>query len=193
MSEPDGSSGGPSKAGRTGSAGGDGGGKSHTDWYLLGGTILLYALLFVVDPGNASAALGSALSLALTIAPILLLVTVFVALVNYAVTGDAIAAALGSESGVTGYLVAIVGGVLSHGPVYAWYTLLADLRERGMRDGLIAVFLYNRAIKLPLLPLFLYYFDVEYAAVLLGTMVVASVVQGVVVEWVLSWWTRAPT
>lgn len=184
MSDSDGSSGGPSKPGKKGSGGG---GQSRTDWYLLGGTVLLYALLFVVDPANASAALGSARSLALTIAPILVLVTVFVALVNYAVTADAIAAYLGSESGATGYLVAIVAGVLSHGPVYAWYTLLADLRERGVRDGLIAVFLYNRAIKLPLLPLFLYYFDVDYAAVLLGTMVVASVVQGVVVEWVLSW------
>lgn len=191
MSDSDGSSGGPPKPGRKGSGDGGGGGQSRTDRSLLGGTILLYALLFVVDPSNASAALGSAWSLALTIAPILVLVTAFVALVNYAVTADVIAAYLGSESGATGYLVAIVGGVLSHGPVYAWYTLLADLRERGMRDGLIAVFLYNRAIKLPLLPLFLYYFDVEYAAVLLGTMVVASVVQGVVVEWVLSWWTHA--
>jgi uncharacterized membrane protein YraQ (UPF0718 family) len=191
VSDSDVRSGGPPKPGRKGSGGGGGGGQSRTDYSLLGGTILLYALLFVVDPSNASAALGSAWSLALTIAPILVLVTAFVALVNYAVTADAIAAYLGSESGATGYLVAIVGGVLSHGPVYAWYTLLADLRERGMRDGLIAVFLYNRAIKLPLLPLFLYYFDVEYAAVLLGTMVVASIVQGVVVEWVLSWWTHA--
>jgi uncharacterized membrane protein YraQ (UPF0718 family) len=191
VSDSDGSAGGASKPGKNGSGDGGGGGQSRTDWHLLGGTILLYALLFVVDPANASAALESAWSLALTIAPILLLVTAFVALVNYAVTVDAIARYLGSESGATGYLVAIVGGVLSHGPVYAWYTLLADLRERGMRDGLIAVFLYNRAIKLPLLPLFLYYFDVEYAAVLLGTMVVASVVQGVVVEWVLAWWTHA--
>jgi uncharacterized membrane protein YraQ (UPF0718 family) len=170
-----------------------GGGQSRTDRYLLGGMILLYALLFVVDPGNASAALGSAWSLALTIAPILVLVTAFVTLINYAVTADAIARYLGNESGATGYLVAIAGGVLSHGPVYAWYTLLADLRDRGMRDGLVAVFLYNRAIKLPLLPLFLYYFDVDYAAALLGTMVVASIVQGVVVEWVLSWWTRGPS
>jgi len=179
---------GPKPAGGGGRGGGSGGGQSRTDYYLLGATVLLYALLFVVDPGNASAALGSARSLAVTIAPILLLVTGFVALVNYAVTADAIARYLGGESGATGYLVAIVGGVLSHGPVYAWYTLLADLRARGMRDGLIAVFLYNRAIKLPLLPLFLYYFDLDYAAVLLGTTVVASVVQGVAVEWLLSWW-----
>lgn len=206
MSDSDGSAGQPSNPGTkskkvpgdgggdgAGVYGGGGGGQSHTDYSLLGGTVLLYALLFVVDPGNASAALGSAWSLALTITPILVLVTAFVAFVNYAVTADAIATYLGSESGVRGYLVAILGDVLSHGPVYAWYTLLADLRERGMRDGLIAVFLYNRAIKLPLLPLFLYYFDGDYAAVLLGTMVVASIVQGVAVEWVLSWWNHAPS
>jgi uncharacterized membrane protein YraQ (UPF0718 family) len=166
--------------------GSNGGRQSRTDWYLLAGTALLYVALFAVDPNNATAALASSWSLALTIAPILLLVTLFVALSNYAVTPAAIATYLGADSGATGYVIAAVGGVLSHGPVYAWYSLLADLRDRGMRDGLIAVFLYNRAIKLPLLPLFVYYFRIEYAAVLLCTMVVASIVQGIAIERLLS-------
>jgi uncharacterized membrane protein YraQ (UPF0718 family) len=141
-----------------------------------------YVLVLAVDPANGWAALANSWSLAVTIAPVLGVVTVFVALVNYVVTPDAIATHLGAGSGARGYVVAAVGGVLSHGPVYAWYTLLADLREAGMRDGLLAVFLYNRAIKLPLLPLFLYYFDATFAAVLLATMVGASVFQGLLVD-----------
>mgnify|MGYP006297313289 CR=1 FL=1 len=161
-------------------------GQSNTDWYVLAGIVLVYGLVFVLDPTGAMESLASSWAIAITIAPILVLVTVFVAASHYAVSPDLIATYLGSDSGAIGYLVAIGGGVLSHGPVYAWYTLLADLRERGMRDGLIAVFLYNRAIKIPLLPLFLYYFRLEYAVVLLGSMILASIVQGIAVDRFLS-------
>ena len=162
------------------------GGGSNTDWYILAGMAVVYVILLVVDTEHATTALSNSWSLALTIAPILLRVSVFVGLSHYAVSPQTIASYIGAESGVTGYAIAIGGGILSHGPVYAWYHFLADLRERGMRDGLIAVFLYNRAIKLPLLPMFLYYFEVEYAAVLFGIMIVASIFQGIVVERLVS-------
>ena len=47
---------------------------------------------------------------------------------------------------------------------------------------MIAVVLYHRAIKLPLLPVFLAYFDVTFAIVLFGTIVVASILQGLLID-----------
>ena len=60
----------------------------------------------------------------------------------------------------------LAAGMLSTGPAYAWYGLLADLRTRGMRSALLAVLLYARAIKLPLLPLLAHYFGFAYMLVL---------------------------
>ncbi|MEA2074619.1 MAG: hypothetical protein U9O85_02630 [Euryarchaeota archaeon] len=58
----------------------------------------------------------------------------------------------GEGSGIKGWFLAISAGIISHGPIYIWYPLLKELRDRGMRSGLIAAFMYSRAIKIPLLP-----------------------------------------
>jgi len=53
-----------------------------------------------------------------------------------------------------------------------------------MRDGLIAVFLYNRAVKIPLLPLMIYYFGAVFAVALTFYTVLASVIEGKIIEMV---------
>ncbi len=86
---------------------------------------------------------------------------------------------LGGEAGIKGWLIAAVGGVLAAGPVYAWYALLRELRENGMRASLAAVFLYSRAVKLPLLPLMIHYFGAAYTLVLCLYLLGFSIVSGV--------------
>ncbi len=53
-----------------------------------------------------------------------------------------------------------------------------------MRSGLIAAFLYSRAIniKIPLLPLMVYYFGALFVVVLLPYIVIASLVVGEIIE-----------
>ncbi len=46
-----------------------------------------------------------------------------------------------------------VAGILSAGAIYLWYEILSELRKKGLRYEYIALFLYERAIKIPLLPL----------------------------------------
>ena len=53
-----------------------------------------------------------------------------------------------------------------------------------MRSGLIAAFLYNRAIKIPLLPVMVYYFGIRFVGTLLVWMILASVVEGKMIEMV---------
>jgi len=84
-----------------------------------------------------------------------------------------------------GWLTAIVTGILSTGPVYAWYAVLHDLREKGMRTSLISVVLYNRAIKLPLLPLLIHYFGLTYTVVLALYLIGFSIIGGIILEKVL--------
>jgi len=75
-----------------------------------------------------------------------------------------------------GWSLTICSGI-SHGPVYVGYPSLKDLGTRGMRNVVIAVFLYNRVDKAPLLPMMIYYFGVLFVVVLTATMVIASLAQ----------------
>ena len=81
-----------------------------------------------------------------------------------------------------GWVVAVIGGVLSVGPVYPWYALLKELRTKGMRTALIAVFLYNRGIKLPLLPLMIHYFGMAFTLILAAYLTLFSLLSGVIME-----------
>ena len=106
-------------------------------------------------------------------------------IMNYIVNPKTIAKYVGEESGIKGWLLSISAGILSHGPIYVWYPLLKDLRNHGMRIGLIAVFIYNRAIKIPLLPLMIYYFGLMFVVVLTIYMIIASVIQGKLIDLVI--------
>ena len=78
-------------------------------------------------------------------------------------------------------LVAAVAGILSAGPIYAWYPMLKDLRQKGADYSLIAVFLVNRAVKPFLLPVMASLFGWAYVLMLTiltvaGSFAVAFVV-----------------
>jgi len=116
------------------------------------------------------------------IGPVLLIVFVVMFLTNLFFENKSISRFLGKGSGFRGWMVAIAGGIVSSGPIYMWYPLLSDLKEKGMRDSLIATFLYNRAIKIPLLPMMVHYFGWDFTLALSIYMVLFSVVNGVIVQ-----------
>jgi len=72
--------------------------------------------------------------------------------------------------------------VLSTGPIYMWYPLLADLKNKGLSYGLIACFLYNRGIKITLLPIAIFYFGWKYVLVLSLAMIFVSIIQGILLN-----------
>jgi len=107
-------------------------------------------------------------------------------IVDLFVKPQSISKHLGKESGIKGWIYAIVAGIISTGPIYMWYPLLSDLKKRGAREAYIVTFLYNRAIKPALLPLFIFYFGLKYVIILTVVMIVASVFQGIMVETLLN-------
>jgi len=154
--------------------------------YFLGLVLLLYLVLYLLEPASIQKALRASGEVLVTIAPILVIIIGFMVLLNYFITPKTVSKYMGQGSGVKGWLLAITSGILSHGPIYIWYPLLQELREAGMRSGLVAAFLYNRAIKLPLLPLMIYYFGTMFVAVLLVYMVIVSVIEGKLIEFIES-------
>jgi len=104
------------------------------------------------------------------------------AVTNYFIKPSFLVKIMGKKSGVLGWIIAIITGIISTGPIYMWYPLLADLKKKGVRQGLIATFLYNRAIKIPLLPMIILYFGLPYTIILTIVMMIISVIQGLIIE-----------
>jgi uncharacterized membrane protein YraQ (UPF0718 family) len=148
--------------------------------------LLLYLLLVLVKPERAEQALRASGSILLQIAPVLLVVVGVMGLLNFVISPGQVSKYVGKGSGLKGWVLVISTGLMSYGPIYLWYPLLGDLQAQGMRSGLIAAFLYNRAIKLPYLLLMVYYFGLAFVLVLLIYMILASVIEGVVIELVES-------
>jgi len=144
--------------------------------------IILYVVLSFFDSENIYRSLYASLQIIIQILPVLILVILLMGAVNYFLKPKIVSKHLGKESGVKGWLLAISIGILSHGPIYVWYPLLKDLHNQGMRTGLVAVFLYNRAIKIPLLPVMIYYFGFTFVVVLMVWMVIASLIEGKIID-----------
>jgi uncharacterized membrane protein YraQ (UPF0718 family) len=156
-----------------------------TGGLFLAAVCLAYVALGLFSPETALAGLRGFLGLLVKILPTLAIVFALLFLGNLFVDSRTIARYLGRGSRRGGWLIAIVAGIISAGPIYLWYPLLSDLKEKGMREALIATFLYNRAVKIPLLPMMVLYFGPKLAVILTAYMILFSVLNGIMVERIL--------
>lgn len=143
---------------------------------------IIYLTLGIIDIQVVRNALWVLGGLILRISPVLALVFGIMFLTNFLFEAGGIVRMLGEGSGLRGWVFAVLGGIISSGPIYMWYPLLGDLKEKGMRESLIAAFLYNRAIKIPLVPMMVHYFGWPFAVILSLYMVIFSVLNGLAVE-----------
>ena len=151
-------------------------------WVFLFFVMVLYLIVGIIDFEMLQDTLPILGRLVLRVFPVLLLVFGIMFVTNLLFGTKNIVNVLGKCSGLKGWILAITGGIVSSGPIYMWYPLLSDLKERGMRDRLVAAFLYSRAIKIPLIPMMVFYFGWPFTIILSLYMVLFSVAIGVVVE-----------
>jgi uncharacterized membrane protein YraQ (UPF0718 family) len=156
--------------------------QSYTSWYFLGIVILAYIIVLFIEPEAIVPSLKFFLSIITKIIPVFIVIFILLVLFDLFITPKTIVKHLGENAGVKGWIYSIIGGILSTGPIYMWYPLLNDMQKKGVNNGFIATFLYNRALKPALLPLFIYYFGLLYVVVLSIVMVIVSVLQGFVVD-----------
>ena len=140
--------------------------------------LAVYGILFAVMPDRVSLALKSSGNIFLNMLIPLCLVFVLMILLNLFLKPAQIAKFLGKGAGIKGTLLPAAAGIISTGPIYAWYPLLRDLREKGAGNSPIAIFLYNRAVKPFLLPVMIAYFGWEYVIILTVLTVLGSIAIG---------------
>ena len=151
-------------------------------WYFLLVVVLSYVCLLIFNSELGYSCLEFFSKIILEILPIFILVFVLMMLANLFFDSKFISKHIQKEKGIGKWVFVVLAGILSTGPIYMWYPLLADLRERGLSYGLVATFLYNRAIKLPFLPLIIFYFGLKYVLVLSIVMIFMSVIQGIIIN-----------
>ena len=131
-----------------------------------GCVLVIYGIVFVFFPIRASAAAQSSMGLLLNLMIPLSLVFTLMVLMNLFLKPEHIAKFIGKGSGIRGTIFSATAGIISMGPIFAWYPLLNELRKKGAVNSLIAVFLGTRAIKPFLLPIMISYFGWVYAIIL---------------------------
>ena len=156
--------------------------KSRAGWYFLLGVMAIYLITALFKTESVGPALQSTWSILQSVIPILVLVFIMMVITNHFVTTKLAKKYLSKASGFSKWWIALVGGVISMGPIYMWYPLLKDLKEEGASYGFIATFLYNRAVKLPLLPMMIFYFGWSFTIVLTVVMMIVSIIQGLIIE-----------
>jgi len=140
--------------------------------------LVFYGMLCAIDPHKALMAMRNSGNLLLYIALPLVLVFVIMLALNLFVKPAQIIRLFGKGLRIKGIVLSLVAGIISMGPIYAWYPLLKNLREEGAGTGPIAIFLYSRAVKPFLLPVMIAYFGWVYVVILTVLTVFASIAIG---------------
>ncbi len=144
--------------------------------------LLIYCILFVIVPDKTIGALRASGKVFLNILIPLCAVFILMVVLNIFLKPAHITKLLGKEAGVRGVMLSAMAGIVSMGPIYAWYPLLKSIREKGVRPRFITIFLGNRAVKPFLLPIMISYFGGLYVLILTAFTIFGSVVAGYCVE-----------
>ncbi len=155
--------------------------KIRGEWIFLIVVMFIHLFVLIANPALFSRSMEFFLRIFMQILPVFVLVFVLMTLSHILVNRQVIAGYF-RKPGVKKWFFVIIAGIVSTGPIYVWYPLLAELRDKGVEYGYLAAFLYNRAIKIPLLPVAIFYFGLKYIIVLTLLMIVFSVMQGVLIN-----------
>ena len=144
--------------------------------------LLIYGILFAIMPDRAFSALRSSGRVFLHILVPLCLVFILMLVLNLFLKPAYLTKLLGRGAGIKGIIISAAAGIISIGPIYAWYPMLKALRERGVDNSLLAIFLGNRAVKPFLLPIMISYFGWIYVFILTLFTILGALVAGYCVE-----------
>lgn len=144
--------------------------------------VLSYLILFTTNNQAALDALLRTVAIIKQILPIIAVVVLINGVINWRLPAKKMTQLFKDQGAKRSWGIAIIAGILSHGPMYLWYPMLADLRKGGVPEGIVVTYFYARAVKLPLLPLMIDYFGTTFTMVLVTYILIASLLQGLIMQ-----------
>ena len=151
-------------------------------WIFMIFSIILFLVVLLLNKQKGIMAATYFYRFALEILPFLAVVFVLMVLINIFLKTKTLVKYIGKDSGIKGWILTIIAGIISIGAIYMWFPILEDMIKKGVKPGLIAAFLYNRGIKLHWLPLMGLYFGVKYMVILTVVMILISILQGLIID-----------
>jgi len=145
--------------------------------------LLAYAVVCLLSPTHAWAALRASFGVCRQILPAMSVAFAAMVCVNMFIRPAHVTHLLGDVRKARGVALSTAGGILSMGPIYAWYPLLRELRSKGTSDFHAANFLCCRAVKPPLMPFLVAYFGWFFTIVLVVLTVASSLLTALVVNY----------
>lgn len=150
-------------------------------WLFPLGVIIIYGFGLIVAPENTNKALSISSSMFKQLALPICFAIVVMVLFNRFLSPATITNFLGRNAGIKGVALSSLAGILSMGPVYAWYPLLKTLIDKGASKFHVANFIGSRSIKPFLLPVLVAYWGWRFALLfilmsLAGSLIVACIV-----------------
>jgi uncharacterized membrane protein YraQ (UPF0718 family) len=150
-------------------------------WLFPLGVICLYGIGLIFAPKNTGRSIHICISMFQQLTLPICLALVMMIVFNRMVSPGTITRFLGQGSGLKGIFLSSLAGIVSMGPVYAWYPLFKTLKDKGVSVFNIANFIGNRSIKPALLPVMVTSFGWNFtSAFVLMSLVGALIVAGVV-------------
>ena len=141
-----------------------------------------YFLLFFINYNIAEQVFFNFWEMIKKIIPLLGLVFIVMVIVDIIFTKERTIKYLGKNAGIKSWIYLIIGGILTIGPPYVEYPMLGELKKKGMGNYLIAVFLFNRNVKIAFLPALVYYFSMKYAIVFSIYIILFSILNGLLIK-----------
>ncbi len=146
-------------------------------------TFIAYLVIILIFPSIQSKAMANLWKILYNLIPAFVLVYILMLLIDLFVEPKSLAAKFKAMRGWKLWLFSVIAGIISTGPIYMWYPLLARLKkEAELNYGYIATFLYARAVKIPLLPFLIAYFGWNYAIAITITIIILSLIEGVIID-----------
>lgn len=150
--------------------------------------LLVFCIYFVVNIFNtefATTALLNTKKMTIKILPILILVFIAMFTVNKFLKPEKIKKHLGENSNWKAWFYVSIAGILISGPPYVLFPMLKDLKKEGMNNSLIAVFLYNRNIKIPFIPVMVFYFGLPFTIIVSTYIAIFSIFNGILINFLV--------
>jgi hypothetical protein len=151
-------------------------------WKFLLAVIAVLAVIAIASPFLAWESLLTSFSIFKKMLSSLILAFIFMFAFNIFVTDEIVKKHLKKDIGVKQCIIVATIGVLSTGPIYMWYAYLSNLKDEGVDQGLISIFLYNRAVKLPLLPIMIDYFSLKITIIITVLIFVFSFINAIFIN-----------
>jgi uncharacterized membrane protein YraQ (UPF0718 family) len=159
-------------------------GHSSGGWWFLLSMMLLHLGVYLSDRALSAQSLGYFSDMLLRLLPAFALMFLLLWLFNLFSKPQRLIRRLTRQSSAKAWSLSITGGILSMGPLFVWYPLLKELRDKGMHSSLLAAFLYSRAIKIPMLPIMVHYFGVFYTGLFVGNILLFSILNGALMAYI---------